>query len=59
MNLFIDFQDPVGFLCGGKLSCCAPRVEPENVVPEIVLRPMTVPMNNCLDPRELGPQPLL
>ena len=58
-NLSIDCQNPVSFLCGRKLSGCATGVEPENIVPEFVLRPMTVPVNNCLDLGELGPQPLL
>jgi len=59
MNLLVDCQNPVGFLCSGKLSCCAARVEPKNTVPEIVLRSVAVSMNNGLNPRELGPQPLL
>src|SRR4029077_16576634 len=58
-NLLIHCQNSISFLCSGKPSCCAAWVEPENPVPEIIFRPVAVSVNNCLDPRELGPQPLL
>ena len=41
-NLIIHCQNPISLLCRGKLSCRATGIEPENTVPKIVLRPMTV-----------------
>ncbi len=59
MNLIANCQNAVGFLPRREFSSCTSRVEPENTVPETVLRLMAVSVNNGMDPGELGPKPLL